>query len=199
MKNTEDVKALGDIIKGCVNNDKNDQEAFFHMFAGRFMAACQRIAPNDHVANDILQDAFIKIFRSMSTLRTHEESGVLAWGKTVITNQAMDFYRKEKRYGHEFNDYNNNANGSGSIKYTEVGGVDDIYDTNTYLESKNITPERINLAIQKLSPSYKLVFNMFIIDGLSHNEIAGVLDISEGTSKSNLSKAKQKLREELTK
>jgi len=191
-------KSLEEIIKGCINHNSKDQEAFFNKFAGRLMAVSQRVGPNDNVANDILQDGFIKIFRGISTLKIYDERAVYAWCKTVITNTAIDFYRKEKRYSYDFNmDDDNNHK-----EWTDnVGGVNELgigVDEVTYLDGKNISADKIIRAIQNLTPSYKLVFNMIVMDGLSHEEISDILNISAGTSKSNLSKAKERLRKELT-
>ena len=196
MKKLEGVKTktLEDIIKGCINNNIKDQEVFFKLFSRKLMVVAQRVGPNDNVANDILQDGFIKIFRNIKSLKFYDEGHVLAWCKTIITNQAIDFYRKEKKYSAEFS---HQFEESGQYFVGREDNTLESEDT-TYLDSKNIPPTKIIKAIQNLPPSYKLVFNMFVIDGLSHEEISQKLNICEGTSKSNLFKAREKLRKDLT-
>ena len=199
-------KILEDIVKGCIKNNRSDQEAFFNKFAGRFMAVAQRVSPNDNIANDILQDSFIKIFKKLSTLKTYDEPAIYSWGKKLISNVAIDFYRKEKRYSKDFEQLDDEVNIKNLSIYdkddigsvNEYGCWNDDGDESTYLEAKNISPDMIIKSIQKLSPQYKLVFNMFVMDGLTHDEIAETLNITTGTSKSNLSKAKERLREDLT-
>lgn len=174
---------LHTIIKGCINGDKKSQKELYKLYYSKMMNVCFRYAKNADDAQDLLQDGFVKVF---SHLKSYDFKGSFeGWIRKIMVNTAIDFYRKNK--GIFFVDDEDGF----ILETSRVESADSIYS--------NFGVEDIMAAIQKLSPVYKTVFNMYVIDGYQHKEIAEQLNISEGTSKSNLSKAKQNLQELLLK
>jgi RNA polymerase sigma-70 factor (ECF subfamily) len=191
------MKDLEIIIKGCIKNNRGCQEELFKFLSPRLMGVSIRMSPDNDKAHDLLQDAFIKIFASLHNLNNHNPAVVYSWCKRILTNTILDHYRKykfetdnvmsvDRLRDKPYHDLGLNGSIS-SGKGVEHG----------YLAMKNIEPEQIIAAVKTLSPQYKIVFNLFVMEGLSHKEISDHLDISIGTSKSNLSKAKVNLRKEL--
>lgn len=177
---------LNAIIKGCVNGDRKLQEEFYREFYPRLIAVAYRLAPDSDTALDLLQDSYIKIFDNIYKLDSDNPAIVFSWCKRILKNTIIDYYRKNKMICVD------------CLEET-VKDIENDEDELTYLESKGVTPNQINDAIQKLSPQYKLVFEMYVMDGLTHREISKKLEINEGTSKSNYSKARQNIKRELEK
>ena len=130
---------------------------------------------------DILQEGFIKVF---SNIKSYGGNGSFeGWIRRIITNTAIDFYRKNKNSAVEANS-----------EIVESSGNLFVEDENGEPEYINISTQEVLNAVQGLSPAYRTVFSLYAIDGFTHKEIALKLGISEGTSKSNLAKAKINLR-----
>jgi RNA polymerase sigma factor (sigma-70 family) len=177
MKKTQN---LDDIIRGCAKGDRICQHALYKMFYGKLMAICHRYTRNDDQAKDILQEGFIKVFNH---IKDYERKGSFeGWLKRIITNTAIDYYRKRS------SDFllMNEENDIEAAKYIEDEGEEEIFN--------GMTPNEVLAAVKKLSPAYQMVFNLYVVEDYSHKEIAEMLGISIGTSKSNLAKAKQNLR-----
>lgn len=174
---------LNNIIKQCIKEDRKAQKELYKLYYSKMMNVCYRYAKNTDDAQDLLQDGFVKVF---SHLKSYDFKGSFeGWIRKIMVNTAIDFYRKNK--GIYFVEDEDNF----IIETSRVESADSIYS--------NFGVEEIMQSIQQLSPVYKTVFNMYVIDGFSHKDIAEQLNISEGTSKSNLSKAKQNLQEILLK
>jgi len=171
------------IIEGCIKNNIKSQEEFFKLHYGKLMVVSLRMSPNREIAEDLLQESFVKIFKNLYRLDNHNPAVVYSWSKRIVTNTILDYHRRNKSFELSFDD---NFDVS----------IDEESDTD-YLESKNVDGEMLISAIQKLSPQYNIVFNLYVVDGYTHQEISDELQISIGTSKSNLSKAKANLRKEL--
>ncbi|MBL4594857.1 MAG: sigma-70 family RNA polymerase sigma factor [Flavobacteriales bacterium] len=173
-----DQHILDDIVKKCVKGDRKAQQELYKIFYGKMMGVCYRYTNNSEDAKDILQDGFVKVY---SNLKKYNFKGSLeGWIRRIMVNTAIDHLRKNKNVylvGDE-DDY--------ILENSKVESADSIYSQ--FGESV------IMEAIQSLSPAYKTVFNLNVIEGYQHKEIAEKLGISEGTSKSNLAKAKQNLR-----
>ena len=173
-----DQHILDDIVKKCVKGDRKAQQELYKIFYGKMMGVCYRYTNNSEDAKDILQDGFVKVY---SNLKKYNFKGSLeGWIRRIMVNTAIDHFRKNKNVylvGDE-DDY--------ILENSKVESADSIYSQ--FGESV------IMEAIQSLSPAYKTVFNLNVIEGYQHKEIAEKLGISEGTSKSNLAKAKQNLR-----
>jgi RNA polymerase sigma-70 factor (ECF subfamily) len=141
------------------------------------MAICLRYAHNDADAREIVNDGFLKVFREIDafTPSNHNIEGSLkAWIKTIMIYTAIDHHRANKKYD------------------SHVELTHEVYQQENHTENAidKMSYQEIIEMIQRISPSYRLVFNLFVIDGFKHEDIARKLNISVGTSKSNLAKAR---------
>ena len=142
---------------------------------------CSRYARDTDEAQDILQDAFMKVF---DNLQKYEVTGSIeGWVRRIFVNTAIDHYRK---YKNKFNIDEDERIEDKDSYYNELGGNDSIYT--------KIKPDDIMEAMEALSPAYRMVFNLYAIENYTHKEVAEILNISSGTSKSNYAKAKAKVR-----
>ncbi|MBL4668123.1 MAG: RNA polymerase sigma factor [Flavobacteriales bacterium] len=178
-----DQHNLDDIVKNCVKGDRKAQQELYKIFYGKMMGVCYRYTNNTEDAKDVLQDGFVKVYRN---LKKYTFKGSLeGWIRRIMVNTAIDHFRKHKDVF-----FVDDEEGY-ILENSKVESADSIYSQ--FGESV------IMEAIQSLSPAYKAVFNLNVIEGYQHKEIAEKLGISEGTSKSNLAKAKQNLRQQLLK
>lgn len=159
-----------DLIRGCMEGNRRMQEEMYRRFSPRMYAVCLRYAGNTEEAEDILQEGFIKIFKKLDSFRS--EGSFEGWVRRIFVNTAIEHFRR-KRYLMPVTEKEENTIEG---KYTSV--LDD-------LGAKDIMA-----LVQELSPGYRTVFNMYVVEGYTHKEIADMLGISEGTSKSQLSRAK---------
>ncbi len=181
---------MDDLIKGCAKNDRKSQRLLYEKYYSKMLHTCLRYTKNSDEARDILQEGFIKVFTS---LPNYQSTGSLdAWIKRIMVNTALDYYRKRQKdeYITTDSDYILNSDES-------VFSEDTSYEEDRGFQ--NMDPNLVLEAIQELSPSYRMVFNLFVMEGNSHKQIAESLGISEGTSKSNLAKAKANLQQKLSK
>ena len=173
-------------IKGCVRNSRESQKIIYSSFYGYAMAICERYAGSHDDAQEILNDGFLKIFKEIYKYKPAYADGMASfkgWLRKIMVYTSIDHYRKNKKHL-------NNIHTDPTLLQIAVA-----YET----AIDKMSYEEILRAIQLLSPAYRTVFNLFIIDGLSHNEISKKLAIAEGTSKSNLSKARMHLQKILLK
>ena len=173
----EKREQLDSIIAGCIKNDRVSQEKLFKLFYGKLMVVCTRYTGDKDSAQEILQEGFIKIFDKIATFESN--GSFEGWMRRIVTNTALDFIRKHKK--------------NMWVEETEVNTKEDYidpYEESSFEESFQLKAEFALEAIQQLSPAYKTVFNLYVMEEYSHKEIAELLGISEGTSKSNLAKAK---------
>jgi len=171
---------LEHLVKGCLGGDRHSQRALYERFKVPMFRLCLRYAKDGPEAEDLLQEGFIKVF---SDLHQFKHRGALGgWIRRVMVNIALQHIRKNKQL----------------FTNVEIETMEDRHSTdeNIFAElgAKNLTK-----MIQQLPPGYRAVFNMYVIEGYSHKEIADQLNISENTSKSQLSKAKATLRKRLEK
>lgn len=172
---------LHDIIEGCTKDNRESQEAFFKYFYGKMKAICLRYAQNRDEAEDIVQEGFIKVF---DNLHKYEVTGSIeGWVRRIFVNTAIDYYRKNKN---KFN-IEDEANVKDEDFEDHLEEDDSIY---TQIKQQDIID-----AMEELSPAYRTVFNLYAIENYTHNEIAEILDINIGTSKSNYAKAKANLKQ----
>jgi RNA polymerase sigma factor (sigma-70 family) len=166
-----------DIINGCIRKDRSSQYLLYKEFYGYCMAICRRYTLNDFDAAEVINNAFLKVFTHID--RYDSEKPFKAWIGRIITNTAIDHYRANLKFA-DHEDLSTHEN---------VGTQAPVYEQLAYQDLLGL--------VQSLSPAYRTVFNLYAIDGYSHEEIAELLKISVGTSKSNLFKARQKLQERL--
>ncbi|HRB05582.1 MAG TPA: RNA polymerase sigma factor [Niabella sp.] len=164
-----------DLIAGCLEEDRRMQEEMYRRFSPKMYAVCLRYASNSDEAQDILQDGFIKVFRKLDSFRG--EGSFEGWIRRIFVNTAIEYFRRKKYLLPVTEKEENTIEG----KY--ISALDDLAERDV-LE-----------LITKLSPGYRTVFNMYVVEGYSHREIGEMLGISEGTSKSQLSRAKALLQD----
>ena len=181
----ENIEKLKEIVEGCLQNNRRSQEALFQMFYGKMLAVCMRYIPDHDTAQEVLQEGFIKVFDKLEVFDF--KGSFEGWVRRIVVNTAIDSIRKAKR-APILKDNDNDFKMDASNEIEE----------NEKIEMIELRAEKAVEAIQKLSPGYRTVFNLFVIEDYSHKEIAEMLGISEGTSKSNLSKAKKNLKQILT-
>ena len=159
-----------DLIKGCLAGNRRMQEELYLRFSPRMYAVCLRYAGNAEEAEDILQEGFVKIFKKLDSFRS--EGSFEGWVRRIFVNTSIEHFRR-KRYLMPVTEKEENTIEG---KYTSV--LDELAEKD------------ILALVQELSPGYRTVFNMYVVEGYTHKEIADMLGISEGTSKSQLSRAK---------
>jgi RNA polymerase sigma-70 factor (ECF subfamily) len=164
------TNSIEHIIAGCIEGKSTCQEALYRLYSGKMWALCLRYARDRDEAKDILQEGFMKIFERISQYegRGHFEG----WMRRVFINLALGEYRKQR-----------------TLRIDAVINNENEQETYANIECELSAAELLEV-IQELPPQYKLVFNLYAIEGYSHKEIGGMLGISEGTSKSNLSRAR---------
>jgi RNA polymerase sigma factor (sigma-70 family) len=174
-----------ELIHGCVKQDRACQKLLYERYHGKMMAVCLRYAKNRDEAKDIMNEAFMKVY---GNLRNFGHTGSFeGWVRRIMVNTAIDHLRKNR---HEYLIVNTVYANHVAVTRAEEVDDEDIF--------KDIRQEDIIRAIQELSPAYRTVFNLFVMEEFTHKEIAEKLDISEGTSKSNLAKAKFNLKKNLS-
>ncbi|MCB0787778.1 MAG: sigma-70 family RNA polymerase sigma factor [Flavobacteriales bacterium] len=174
-----------ELIDGCLTGDRRCQQRIYETFYGKMLAVCLRYTKNTDQAKDILQDGFIKVFRSMD--RFNREGSFEGWVRRIMVNTAIDHFRRSK----------NSYLLLGEDQSIEDHGDPDVeepFDDPTEEEEMDLRPADVINAMQKLTPAYRTVFNLYVFEEMTHKEIADELGISVGTSKSNLAKAKGNLR-----
>ena len=175
-----------ELIDGCLKGDSRSQNAVYKMYYGKMKAVCLRYASSTDEAKDMVQDGFIKVF---SSLEKFEGNGSLeGWIRRIMVNLSIDQYRKKK---HTVDlDLENSKHYVEESAEEEDEQDHDIYD---------FQPHHIVEAMQQLTPVYRTVFNLYVFENFSHQEISEKLGISLGTSKSNYSKAKKNMKKILIK
>ncbi len=183
-------KELAELIEGCKKGERSAQKELFDKFQPQLMGTCLRYTKDKERAKDILQDAFIKIY---SNIEKFDDTGSFeGWMRRVVVNTAIDYLRKKKN-DHVF------LGEEGSPEEHKDEQLDEEEDVKEEEEFKQAKAQEIIQALQELSPVYRTVFNLYVVENYSHKEIAEMLDINIGTSKSNLAKAKRNLKEVLAK
>lgn len=171
---------LDQLVTGCKKGDRAAQEKLYKFFYGKMMGVCMRYANCRDEAAAILNTGFYKVFKKIDTYQP-EQGQLEAWICRIMINTAIDHYRKEMRKGR-------------TVDITAAQ-----YAESPALAMDQLQAEDLLALIQELTPGYRTVFNLYAIEGYSHKEIAERLGISEGTSKSNLAKARKKLQAALEK
>jgi len=163
------------LINDCVKGNLKAQKALYERFSGKMFVICKRYARDEQEAKEIMLDAFLKVFDNLSNFR--QECPLEAWIHRIMVNTAIKYYKKRN-------------------KLHPVVEVEEI--TEKFVES-DIMPqfgyEELLGMIKQLPDRYSSVFNLYVLDGYSHQEISEMLNIPEGTSKSNLSRARVMLQE----
>ena len=166
-------------MEGCKAGKRKMQEALYQQTASKMLAVCMRYAKDRMEAEDVLQLGYIKIFQKVAEYRG--DGSFEGWMRRVMVNTAIESYRK-------------------NLRTLNVVPIEDAYEQpSTGFDFSRLGMQDLLKVIQKLSDGYRMVFNMYAIEGYSHKEIAATLGISEGASKSQLSRARAILKEEIIK
>lgn len=173
-------------VEACALNSRESQKVLYSSFYGYAMAICDRYVNNQDDALEILNDGFLKIFKEIHHYKPAYKdviSSFKGWLRKIMVYTAIDHFRKYQ-------------------KHQLVASLDDVvYHVPSVSDDaiNKLSYDEIIRAVQDISPGYRAVFNLFVIEEFSHEEIAGHLGISVGTSKSNLSKARRQLQKILFK
>lgn len=167
-----------ELVQRCLQNDKQAYEVFYKRFSPKMYGVCMRFAKNQMEADDILQEGFIKVYLNLKSFRN--EGSLEGWIRRTIVNTAINQYKKNTKYQNDTDIENANV-----VQYQYASAID------------NISVEELLAIVQELPVGYRMVFNLNVIEGYTHREIAELLGISENTSKSQLSRARQTLQRKL--
>ncbi len=159
-----------DLIKGCLEGDRRAQEYLYQRFSPKMYGVCLRYAGKAEDAQDILQDGFVKVFKNLHMYRG--DGSFEGWVRRIFVNTAIEHYRRQ------VNLYPVTENHENLLETKELSAFD------------SLSVKDLVQIIQQLSPGYRTVFNLYVVEGYSHKEIAEMIGISEGTSKSQLARAK---------
>jgi RNA polymerase sigma-70 factor (ECF subfamily) len=168
------VNELPDIIDSCIKGDRQSQSKLYNLFAKKMLAVCLRYSKNIEEAEEILQEGFMKVFDHLDQFKF--SGSFEGWIRKIMVNCALQKYRSKPHMHPVIN-----------IETTELGEIG-----NEDIIARIGNKELLSL-VQKLPPAYRMVFNLYVFEGMKHREIAKHLHISEGTSKSNLSDARKLL------
>jgi len=166
-----------ELIKACIDGNSSAQNKLYQLFSGKLFAICSRYSSSEEQAKDMFQDSFIRIFQKLPDFRF--EGSFEGWMKRITVNQCLDNIRRDK------------SNLFDDLEQLEVLDI----QTNSAVEDLQIK-DLIQL-LSKLPQGYRTVFNLYAIEGYSHQEIAVALNITESTSKTQLFKARKWLQQRL--
>lgn len=169
--------SLEQLIKGCKRGDRTAQATLYKEIAPKLLGVCYRYAGRTMDAHDLMQEAFITIFKDIQSFRG--EGSFEGWARRVTVNICLANIRKNR-----------------PIDYS-TDSLEEAFDqrSNEELPDQRLVSRELLDFISRLPTSKRTIFNLFVIEGYSHKEIAEMLDISEGTSKSQLARARQLLME----
>ncbi len=171
---------LEEIIQGCLNGKRSAQEALYKLYGGKLYGVCMRYTRNQMEAEDVLQDGFVKVFKNIRSFRDLGENSLFNWMKRIIVNTAINYLRDQKKHRYQ-------ADIETMDEIPDESDGDNFFDELRTLVSQD---EILNL-IRNLPEGYRIVFNLFAMEGFSHQEIADMLGVSVNTSKTQLFKARQ--------
>lgn len=165
------------LIDGCLLNDRQSQYQLYNLMSGKMYAVCLRYCSNKELAQDVLQEGFVKVFTNLDKYRG--EGSFEGWVRRIFVNTAVEHFRKESRL----------------FPVTDTEAVLQALPSEEF--SDHLELEELLSLIQNLSTGYRTIFNLYVVEGYSHKEIAGMLNISEGTSKSQLARARYLLQKHI--
>ncbi|TDQ08727.1 RNA polymerase sigma factor [Pedobacter metabolipauper] len=171
--------SIDELLDGCKAGNRKMQEALYKQTSSKMLAVCARYAKDNMEAEDVLQLGYIKVFQKVKEYRG--DGSFEGWIRRIMVNTAIESYRK-------------------NLRMMNVVPIEDAYEQpSTGFDFSRLGMQELMKLIQNLADGYRIVFNMYIIEGFSHKEIAAALGISEGASKSQLSRARAILKEQIIK
>ncbi|GAB3907918.1 RNA polymerase sigma factor [Mucilaginibacter boryungensis] len=169
-----------ELISRSKAGDGKAQELLYKQFAGKMLAVCMRYATDRMEAEDMLQNGFIKMFQKLADYRG--EGSFEGWVRRIMVHSSIEYYRKHHKMM--------------QVVDIEESGYEQSVNP---LAAENLDAKDLMALIQQLSPGYRMVFNLYALEGYSHREIAKIAGITEGASKSQLSRARSILKEQIEK
>ena len=176
--NTSQQHTDREIIDGCIRGERKFQKALYEKFSAKMFSVCLRYAADSNKAEDLMQDGFIKVFRNIEKFRG--EGSFEGWIRRIVVNSCIEHFRKNTMLY--------------AIQETEVKSYE-YYEQNAL---ENLKQEDIMKMVNELSNGYRTVFNLYVVEGYTHKEIGELLNISEGTSKSQLARARYLLQQKIS-
>ncbi len=168
-----------DMIQGCIKGNLSSQKQLYEQYAGKMLAVCMRYARDRSEAEDMLQEAFLKVFQNIGKFKF--EGSFEGWIRRIMVFSAINYYKQRSRKFKEDLDQ----------QHIDVAYNEEIID--------RISAKEIMELVQQMPEGYKIIFNLFAIEGFSHKEISEELGIAIGTSKSQYARAKQYMQNLLAK
>ena len=159
-----------DLIKSCIAGDRKMQETLYYRYSPKMYAVCLRYSNHAEDAQDLLQDGFIKVFKNLEKFRG--EGSFEGWMRRIFVNTSIEQFRRKNKLA--------------TVPEAKENNIED----STFGALESMAEKDIIKIVQQLSPGYRQVFNMYVIEGYTHKEIGDILGINEGTSKSQLARAK---------
>lgn len=169
---------MDDIIKGCVDKDRRQQKALFELYYKYGLTVAMAYCSHTDEAREVLNDAFLKVF---DKIKDYDPSKPFeAWFRIIVIRTAINHYRKQ----------------TNEVKWADIDDNEKIHDIVNDEEDgiTDMSPDEVLKLAQQLPPAYRMAINLYAVEGYSHQEIAENLGISVGASKSNLSKARARLK-----
>lgn len=164
-----------DLIYRCKQNERKAQEELYRLYSPKLFGVCLKYSDNYQQAEDNLQDGFVTIFEKIGQFQ--DKGSFEGWMKRILINTSLQKHRQQKVYG--------------------ITNEEDLQEDEIEVETDNISVDFLLQCVQELPDRYRQVFNLYVLDGYSHKEISDLLSITEGTSKSNLARARTSLKEKI--
>jgi RNA polymerase sigma factor (sigma-70 family) len=169
---------IEELVKRCKASERKAQELLYKQFASKMLGVCMRYAVDKMEAEDMLQNGFIRVFQKINDYRG--DGSFEGWVRRIMVHSSIEYYRKHHKMMQMVD--MEDAGNEPSVNPVAVANLD----------AKDLL-----ILIQRLSPGYRMVFNLYAIEGYSHKEIGEIMSISEGASKSQLSRARTILKEQI--
>ena len=168
---------IKNLIRNCQQQERKAQEQLYRIFAAKLFGVCLKYSDNYQQAEDNLQDGFVTIFEKISQFK--DQGSFEGWMKRILINTCLQKYRQQKLY--------------------EITNEEHLQQEEIEIETEELSVDFLLECVQSLPDRYRQVFNLYVMDDYSHKEIATFLNISEGTSKSNLARARKALKDKIEK
>lgn len=168
------------LIKDCLRGDRTAQRTLYELYSGKMMAVCLRYCKDRETAKDLLHDGFVKIYTHLDSFKG--AGSFEGWIRRIMVNTALEFLRKQNDEG-----YHLDVEEAWSLSDDSIGALD------------RMQVEELIQLIQQLPDTYRTTFNLFVVEGYSHKEIAETMNITESSSRVYLTRARQLLQNMLLK
>ena len=176
MRLLKPAYTIDELVNRCKAGERKAQELLYKQLASKMLGVCMRYATDKGEAEDMLQNGFVRVFKRLEDYRA--EGAFEGWVRRIMVHSSIEYYRKHHKMVH-------------LVDVVETG-----YEPSVNAEAAgNLDAKDLLGLIQQLSPNYRMVFNLYAIEGYSHKEISGIMGITEGASKSQLSRARSLLKE----